>query len=472
MKPTPPHDPDATRQRLQISSPQGAIGTPVVRVSELLGALSFALDLTEGQPFGHALRTCLIGMRIAERLDLPLQERRDLYFGSLLKDVGCSSSAARVYELFAGDDLSRLDWNNYFKAAQYAGAQAEPGSSWFERARRIVALAKVGSGAAVDLVEARCKRSAAIVEELGFGSGVAAAVASLEEQWDGRGQPHGLKGSQIPLTARILGFAQSLDAFAALDGARSALAMAVQRRGKCFDPNLVDASEELGGDIDHWCALNDVALQHAVREAEPGDASLLVTPAAMDRILRGFAHVVDVKSPYTAQHSARVAAISVGVASALGFEGDGLGEIRRAALLHDIGKLSVPNSILDKPGPLSAHEWEVMRLHPYYTQRILERISGFETLAFVASSHHERLDGQGYYRGLRDQEIPRQARVLVVSDIYEALTTDRPYRPGMKPATALALMERDRDVGLAGDCLDALAYAIENSTIEEQQRAA
>src|SRR5205085_1975557 len=188
-----------------------------VTVAEVFSALSFALDITEGHPFGHALRTCLIGMRLAERMGLPLADRRDLYYALMLKDVGCSSNAARVFELFGGDervakrDLRRVDWANYFKAARYALAHAAPGASWFERACKVAGLAAAGPRAASELVEVRCTRGATIVKQLGFNPQVAAALGSLEEHWDGHGHPKGLRGQEIPLLSRVMGIAQTLE---------------------------------------------------------------------------------------------------------------------------------------------------------------------------------------------------------------------------------------------------------------------
>jgi HD-GYP domain-containing protein (c-di-GMP phosphodiesterase class II) len=433
--------------------------SPSVSVAEVFSALSFALDITEGHPFGHALRTCLIGMRLAKRMGLPMVDQRDLYYALMLKDVGCSSNAARVFELFGGDervakrDLRHVDWANYFKAARFALAHAAPGSSWFERACRVAGLAAAGPREAARLVETRCQRGSDIVTRLGFSPQVAAALRSLDEHWDGHGYPHGLRGQEIPLLARMMGLAQTLEVFAALEGPRAALDVARERGGRWFDPTLVAAAEELEADLAHWCS----------RDCEPGDAALLAGPGTLDRIAEGFAAVVDAKSPYTGTHSARVTHIAVGIAQELGLPPLELDELRRAGLMHDLGKLSIPNSILDKPGPLTAEEWELVRLHPFFTQCVLERIRGFGSLALVAGSHHERLDGRGYHRQLRGEAIPRGGRVLAVADMFEALTADRPYRPAMPEETALEILEKERAVGLDPDCLDALIAVLERS---------
>lgn len=450
---------------------------PSVSVAEVFSALSFALDITEGHPFGHALRTCLIGMRLAKRLGLPMVDQRDLYYALMLKDVGCSSNAARVFELFGGDervakrDLRHVDWANYFKAARFALAHAAPGASWFERAWRVAGLAAAGPREAARLVETRCVRGADIVTRLGFSPQVAAALHSLDEHWDGHGYPRGLKGQEIPLLARLMGLAQTLEVFAALEGPSAAVEVAKERGGRWFDPALVSASQELEADLAYWCSLDEHALQQAVRDCEPGDAALLAGHGTLDRIAEGFAAVVDAKSPYTATHSARVTDIAVGIGQQLGLPEPEMDELRRAGLLHDLGKLSIPNSILDKPGALTAEEWELVRLHPFFTQCVLERIRGFGALAVVAASHHERLDGRGYHRQLRGEHIPRGGRVLAVADMFEALTADRPYRPAMPIETALRILENERAVGLDADCLDALIGSL-GSVVRSDSRAA
>ena len=437
-----------------------------VRVSEVLSALSFALDLTEGQPMGHALRTCLISQTIAQQFGLSIRQRTDLFYAALLKDVGCSSNAARVFELFGGDDREaksarmRVDWANYAKAVRFGLAHASPGGSWLERAKRIASLARRGPSVAGELVAIRCAQGATIVRSLGFSAGVIAAVESLEEHWDGHGQPRGLSGEQVPLLGRILCLAQSLEVFAMVEGPRAALAMADARSGRWFDPTLVKLTHEMGPSLESWCGLSERDLGDAVRASEPGDASLLAGPEALDRIALAFAGVVDAKSPYTAAHSYRVTEIALAIGRKLGFDEPSLRQFKRAALLHDIGKLSLPNSILDKPGPLSPAEWEAVKLHPYYTLRVLLHVRGFKPIAQIAASHHERLDGRGYFRGLKGDQFPLVAQVLATADQFDALSTARPYRPALPEETALKILEKDRDVSVSGECIDALTHVI------------
>jgi putative nucleotidyltransferase with HDIG domain len=212
--------------------------------------------------------------------------------------------------------------------------------------------------------------------------------------------------------------------------------------------------------LETWCALGERELGEAVRAGEPGDASLLAGPDALDRIALAFARVVDAKSPYTATHSYRVTEVALAIARRLGFDEPTLRDLKRAALLHDIGKLSLSNSILDKPGPLSPAEWEQVRLHPYYTLRVLLHVHGFKEIAQIAASHHERLDGRGYFRGLKGEQFPLIAQVLSAADQWDALSTARPYRPALPEETALKILERDRDAAFSSECLDALIAVI------------
>jgi HD-GYP domain-containing protein (c-di-GMP phosphodiesterase class II) len=433
-----------------------------VPLTDMLAALSFALDLTEGQPMGHALRTDLIALELAARLDLPLQIRRDLHYAALLKDAGCSANAAAVSEMFGGNDISAkrarmvTDWTNELQAALYALEQAAPGASWFERAKRVATVARLGHNAAARLVQIRCERGADIVRQLSFGPGVADAVRSLDEHWDGHGHPRGLKGEQIPVAARVLGLAQILEVFAAEGGAQAAFALVKRRSGKWFDPTVVEACRGLEAKLAHWGTLSTRELRVEVSKSEPGQASVLAGHATLKRVAQVFAGIVDAKSPYTGAHSARVAEVAVAVARTLGWSKELVEETRSAGLLHDIGKLSVPNSILDKPGALDPTEWEIMRMHALYTERILEHVKGFEWLAFASAAHHERMDGSGYCRGLEADQLPELSRVLAVADVYDALSTVRPYRHALSPPEVFAIMDRDADRGFSGECLEAL----------------
>jgi putative nucleotidyltransferase with HDIG domain len=233
--------------------------------------------------------------------------------------------------------------------------------------------------------------------------------------------------------------------------------MASKRSGGWFDPALVDTLGACLGDVAFWESLADAD----VAEWEPRDRVLRADDARLDRIAIAFAGVIDAKSPWTYQHSDRASMIAAGVATTLGVGAAGVSDLRRAALLHDIGKLAISNRILDKPGGLTAAEAAIVREHPLITAQILERVPGFRQLADLASAHHERLDGGGYPRGLTAVELDLPMRVLAVADVYEAVTTERPYRLAMSSEQALRILRAEAPARLDAAAVAALADLVE-----------
>jgi len=176
----------------------------------------------------------------------------------------------------------------------------------------------------------------------------------------------------------------------------------------------------------------------------------------LDGVSRAFADIIDAKSPFTFRHSTRVADVARLVAQRCGLDAAEQRRIYRAGLLHDIGKLGVSNLILDKNGPLTDAERERVEQHPRFTLEILQRVSAFSGFALTAALHHEKLDGSGYPWGIRSEGLDLPARILVVSDIYDALSSDRPYRKGMVEPVITSILERDRGTRLCPVALDAL----------------
>jgi HD-GYP domain-containing protein (c-di-GMP phosphodiesterase class II) len=417
---------------------------PEIALSGVIGALSLALDIAEGQPPGHALRSCVIGMRLAAEIDLTPSERSDLFYALLLKDAGCSANANRMAVVFAADDrkakaTSKLvDWSDKRAALLWSLRTVAPGSSLRRRIEVLMAIRDEGD-VTRKFMEARCDRGAEIARMLFLSETTALAIRSLDEHWDGHGMPDGLSGEEIPLAARILCLSQTVEVFHAEGGIKAARAVAKRRRGRWFDPELVDAFLRFCDDREFWAALESPD----VSAWEPPDLALAGDEARLDRIAEAFAKVIDAKSPFTARHSERVAEIADGIAEVLQFDADQRRTLRRAALLHDIGKLAVSNRILDKPDKLTAEEFRAVQTHPMYTLQILERAPCFAPLAELAANHHEKLDGSGYPRSLAAEELDLPMRVLAVADVYEALTADRPYRGPLPVEEALAIIDRE-----------------------------
>ena len=243
-------------------------------------------------------------------------------------------------------------------------------------------------------------------------------------------------------------------------GRKAAIDEATARAGGWFDPDVVTAFLELAGDPTFWTDLRSGSLAQTILSLEPAQTRRTVTEDYLDDIAAAFAQVIDSKSPYTHGHSERVTLFADLIAAELGFDGERRRWIKRAALLHDIGKLGVSNTVLDKPGKLDAAEWEAMRRHASFTEEILGRISVFRDLAAVAAAHHERLDGSGYPKGLAAGDLPLEARILAVADVFDALTADRPYRAALSAAEAFATIERSAGSELDTACIDALRRAM------------
>lgn len=440
----------------------GEASRPRVAVAELLGALSFALDITEGQPPGHCLRSCWIGFHLGRALGLDEAELWDLYYTLLLKDAGCSSNAERLCALYANDDrvtkhaYARVDTDSLGQLARFVFGHTGPGLELGQRLRHLVRLLRDGQGLADELVRTRCERGAEIATGLGFSARVAEGIRGLDEHWNGHGRPRRLAGSRIPLGSRIALLAQVADVFHQLGGVVGALAEVNRRRGTWFDPALVDTFNALARSRGFLEALRRPDLPERVLALEPSESVALAGDTLLDDVALAFARIVDAKSHFTYGHCERVGHYANAIAARLDIPPEHRRWIRRGALLHDLGKLGVSNSILDKPGRLDDPEWVQIRRHPAYTEQILGRIDSFQWLARIAGAHHERPDGRGYPRGLRGADIPLETRIITTADVFDALTAERPYRAAMPVEQALAILEEDRGTGIDGDCLDAL----------------
>jgi len=437
--------------------------TSQLRMSDLISALSYALDLTEGQPMGHAVKSCLLGMRLADILQLPVAQHADLYYALLLKDTGCSSNAARMYEILGCDErkakkeVKSTDWTRpTLEGLEYLLRNVMPGKSRLERILAITSVAVNREAQTRELVGTRCDRGAHIARKIGFSEATSQAIYNLDEHWNGKGFPEGRKGEEIPLFSRILNLCQTLEVFTTLSGVNDAFQVIRGRSGTWFDPELVRAIGEVEHDQSFWELLQEEKARQAVMDLEPLGLFTQASEDKLDSVCEAFSDIIDIKSPYTHAHSRGVTTVAVSISQRLGLADKEITLVRRAALLHDIGKLSVPNSILDKPAKLSATEWETVRLHPYYTQRILERISGFHHLAYVASSHHEKLDGSGYFRNLRATQLPMAARAITVADVFDALSAKRPYREALPRDKVFRIMSQDVPHALDPDCFAAL----------------
>ncbi|QID19188.1 HD-GYP domain-containing protein [Nitrogeniibacter mangrovi] len=436
-----------------------------LKLSELIGALSHALDLTEGQPAGHCVRCCWIGTHVGRQIGLPDAELRELYYTLLLKDLGCSSNAARICELYLTDDLQfkhdfKLADGSLPRVLNFVIGHTGLKEGLAERFRAVFNIVRNGDDIARELIQTRCQRGAQIARRLRFGERVAQGVHSLDEHWNGKGRPEGLVGEAIPVYSRIALLAQVVDVFNTADGREAALEEVRGRAGAWFDPALVRAFEQVAVAEEFWRTLADPALDAAVFALEPGHHQVALDDDYLDEIAAAFGEVVDAKSPYTAGHSARVALYTDMVAEAMGLSPERRRWLKRGAILHDVGKLGVSNAVLDKPGKLDSDEWAAVQLHAAHTETILARIPAFAELARVAAAHHERLDGKGYPKGLSADQIALETRIITTADIFDAITAERPYRGAIPVPKTLEIMAENVGTAIDPDCFAALKSAL------------
>lgn len=409
-----------------------------LRLAEFLAALSLATDLGMGQPLEQTLRTCLIALALGQRLGLTPDDLSDVYYVALLRFLGCSADAHEFAAMVGGDDIA-------VRAAiapvlggppsEFAAAvmpKVGAGQNPLVRAGLVLGMLRTGKERARDGVRAHCELSEHLALRVGLTAGVRAGLRAAFEQWNGQGLPNGWSGEQIPVPARIVFVARDIEILHRLGGPERVVDTARSRRGAAYDPAVADAFLRDTSNV--LSALETGSPWEAVLEREPGRRPT-VPETRLDAVLEAFADFVDLKSPFTVGHSRGVAELA---ATAVPEDGTTL---RRAALVHDLGRISVPNGIWDKASRLTEGEWERVRLHPYHSERILRRLPLLRPMATLAGMHHERLDGSGYHRASTRADIPRQARVLAAADAYQAMTQPRAYRLALEPARAAGELE-------------------------------
>jgi HD-GYP domain-containing protein (c-di-GMP phosphodiesterase class II) len=426
-----------------------------VRLAELVASLSLATDLGMGQPLEQALRTCLLAVAAGRELGLKDAALSEVYYLALLRFVGCTADAHEQAALVGGDEIAfRAGVAPVLMGAtpEFLGyllrrlaADAPP----LTRLRVVSRVLADGTGGAKRSIAIHCEVARMLAARIGLPETVGTGIGHVFERWDGKGLPGERSGEAIPVSARIVATARDLDLFHRLGGWEAAVEVLRDRRAKAYDPAVVDVYLAQG---ERWLAeAAGESVWDATLAAEPVPWSHIGEPR-LDQVLDAFAAFVDLKSPYTRGHSAGVASLAEAAAQHAGFSEAEVRVLRRAALVHDLGRTGIPNGIWDKPGPLTRAEWERVRLHPYLSERILSHIPALAPLATLAGAHHERLDGSGYHRGSPATLLPPAARILAAADAYQAMTQERPYRPALAPTSAASQLVSEAEAGrLDGD---------------------
>jgi HD-GYP domain-containing protein (c-di-GMP phosphodiesterase class II)/DNA-binding CsgD family transcriptional regulator len=410
-----------------------------VRPAELFAALSLATDLGSGLPLEHALQTCLLAVRLAQAGGASRVERETTHYVALLHAIGCTSNAHETAALFGDDVATRAAWATIDPGRQrdvlrFVVSRAGAGAPVGARLRALAEVLGAGPAGPRENFAAHCEVAVRLAARLGLPTAVQDGLRHAFERFDGRGFPGGVGGEAIPPSARLLHVARDAHAIVLASGVTAALA-AVGERG-AYDPAIAglltrDMLEPAG---DAW---------DAVVAAAPAGPAL--TGDALDEACAVAGDFADMKSPWTLGHSAGVAELAEAAAWRLGL--DDIPAVRRAALLHDLGRVAISSSVWDKPGPLSGADRERVRLHPYYTDRTLARCPGLAALGRLGAAHHERLDGSGYHRGCGAAELSVAARVIAAADAFHAMTETRPHRPALDADAAAAQLTAEARAG-------------------------
>ncbi|HEX5495883.1 MAG TPA: HD domain-containing phosphohydrolase [Mycobacteriales bacterium] len=420
-----------------------ASGPSGLRLAEIVGALSLAVDLGLGQPMEHVARSCLIACRLGERMGLDDTERASLYYVAMLGWVGCIADSHQASTWFGDDIAYRAGvYDVDAKPLPFLGYLLRRAGSDGSPARRIgigAALVATGARSVQESLTAHCQVTADIAGRLGLGPTVCEPLHQIFARWDGRGLPKGLAGERIALPVRLWHVADVAEVHHRRGGVAAAVEVARQRGGSQFDPAVV--AEFAGGAEAIFASLPAGSSWDDLVDAEPALRPEL-THTELDAALSVFADYADLKSPYLRGHSRGVADLVGAAAKRVGLPPEQVRTARRAALVHDIGRTGIPNTIWDKAEPLTTAERERVRMHSYYTERMLARPARLAEIGAIAALAHERLDGSGYHRGLPAAAIGMPGRLLAAADTYHASLEPRPHRESV-PAEQAAHRLRD-----------------------------
>jgi HD-GYP domain-containing protein (c-di-GMP phosphodiesterase class II)/DNA-binding CsgD family transcriptional regulator len=417
---------------------------PPPGIAGVVAALSVTGDLTRGHPQGEAMRACLLATELAGRAGLADPARADVYYATLLRFAGCAATSHDIAARYGGDDVrvraggDLIDLTRPAEALRFLAGLGEGGARL-----RMLGRAAGAPRFYAESMRADCEVGADLTRRLRLPPAVARAVLDGFERYDGKGAPEGRKGTDIAEASRYaaVGFAAVM--FDAVGGEELAADTVARWSGRALDPAIAAIFAEAPGELLAISAPDD--LWAAVVEAEPPPRRAFADEAALDEALAGFGDAADLKTPWLHGHSGGVARLARTAAAAAGADSR---LVHRAGLLHDLGRVAVPTGIWERPGPLRPEEWELVRLHPYHSARILARAPALEPLGPLAGRHHERTDGSGYPAGMRSSELDAPACLLAAADVLHALGEPRPHRPALAPAEAsrvLSGLPLDRD---------------------------
>ena len=429
-----------------------------LRLAELMAALSMATDLGMGQPMEYAMTTSIVAVRLGEAAGLSEAELRDTYYEALLRYIGCNADTAWAASIFGDElalraDFAKLDSADHVRVFEMMLRyirEANPGADPLQLAQAVLPQL------ATSFFPGHCEVAQRLATRLGFPDSFVQTVSQIYARWDGQGIP-ALKGEAISPALLVVGLAQDAVTFYRLGGVEAATAMARQRRGGAHSPKLVEIFCARATQL--FAGLEAEPTWPAVLALEPGPQRTL-TETEFDNACEAIADYADIKSPYFLNHSRQVAELAARAAEHGSLPVSDVKMIRRAGYLHDIGKVGISAGIWSKSGLLNDREWEKVRLHPYYTERVLARSPELARIGALAALHHERLDGSGYFRSLTAPMLSPAARILAAANTYCALTERRSHRPARSLEQAADELKREAKAGrFDGDSINAVLAA-------------
>jgi HD-GYP domain-containing protein (c-di-GMP phosphodiesterase class II) len=414
-----------------------------VRRAEIIAAISLAADLASGAPLERSIRSCLVAQRVGIAAGYTAEQLNDAYYVSMLRWIGCTGDTHFAAKAF-GDEFTVGPWIAPAKgdgpmavmAAMFRNHGA--GQSLVQRAGMLM-TAFANMPGMVGAMASHCEVAQLLAQSMGFNDRVQRQLSQAYEMWNGSGVLH-LKGEQIDPVVRLITFAEDMQLFHGLGGVAMADEVARRRAGKAYDPRLCEVL--CSGAASFLEPLESGASWQQVLDVEP-EPRLVLAEREIDETLCAVADFCDLKSPFTVTHSRSVASLAEAAARHNHLAPREIETLRRAALVHEVGLVGITSSVVDKATPLTEVEFEKVRLHPYYAERVFANQPYLASIGTLAAMHHEHTDGSGYHRGLPGSAQPQAARILAAACAYQTAIEGRAHEAALLPQDAATLLERD-----------------------------
>lgn len=434
-----------------------------VRRADFLMALAYATDLATGHSRDFALRSCVLGMRIADVAGLDTEMCRSVWHQALLRYIGCNADTHLLSSAFGDEialrrELASTDMGNKSELREvllraltrnYAGL---PPAEQAQAIERGIAEAMQVS---VPILSGHCEVAQRIAERIGLSDTIRENLGQLYERWDGGGLPRGLSGDAVRFPVRLVTLAQEAIALSEVHGHAAMKAMIAKRAGGGYEPALAElflahADKLMQG-------LGEPVDRETILALEPEPHAMLDEEAA-DRTFLAIADMIDMRMPFTFGHSRAVASLAEAAAKRAGLPAADIRAAKWAAYTHDIGELAVPVSTWMRAGRLTERETDAAHLHPYHGERALASLGGEgKAVAALVLRHHERLDGTGYHRYAKAPDLSPAARILAAAEAFQTAREARPHRPAMNDAAAAAKLRGAVKEGkLCGEAVEAV----------------